>query len=147
MVVWYCCHYLLKIISYDIWCMIVVMSPLLFSTIFFSLSLTILLSFCVKWSIKLLSRLSEVNHHLASHQFIINQVYQIRRKILQDINYNFTESRKSKIGEIWLSKNWFHLVHSSVQVPTWCWSKYRRGFIWTMGLCIGFSDIVAFVGQ
>ena len=32
-------------------------------------------------------------------------------------------SRYSKLGGIWFSVVWFHLVQSSVQVTTWWWSK------------------------
>ena len=69
------------------------------------------------------------------------------RNIWQDINYNLTQSRKSKIGDICFSVVRFRLLHFSVQVPTWWWSKYSRGLIGTKGICIGFSDIVAPVGQ
>ena len=101
----------------------------------------------VKWSIITLSGLSKVNQYLASHQFLINQVYQIRRKIWQDINYNFTESIKSKLGDIWFSVVRFHLLHSSAQFPTWWWSKSWGGLIGTKGICIGFSDLVALLGK
>ena len=77
-----------------------------------------------------------MNQHLESHQFPINQVYQIRRKILQDINSNWTESRNSKLGEISFSVVWFRLVHFSVQVPTWWWYKSSRGLIGIKVLCI-----------
>ena len=43
-----------------------------------------------KLSIITESILSKVNQHLASHQFVINQVYQKRRKFWQDINSNLT---------------------------------------------------------
>ena len=43
-----------------------------------------------KWSIITWLRLSKVKQHLTSHQFAINQVYQKRRKIWQDINSNLT---------------------------------------------------------
>ena len=115
---------------------------------FSSLSLTIPLEkIFVKWYIITLSILSKLHQDLASHQFVINQVYQIRRNIWQDINYNFNESRKSKLGEIWFSVVRFCLVHFSVQVPTWWWSKSWSGLIGTKGLCNFFSDIVVLVGQ
>ena len=116
--------------------------------IFSSLSLTIQIekSF-FKWWIITLSRLSTLNQHMASHQSVINQVYRIRRNILQDVNYKFTESRKSKLGEIWFSVVWFCLVHSIVQVTIWGWSKSWRGWISTKGICIGLSDIAALLGQ
>ena len=41
----------------------------------------------------------------------------------------------------------FQLVHSSVQVPTWWWFKSSRGLIGTEGICIGFSEIVSFIGH
>ena len=53
----------------------------------------------VKWSITILSRISEVNQYLASHQILIYQVYQIRCNNWQDIKYMFNESRQSKLGE------------------------------------------------
>ena len=81
--------------AYVIPCMIVFSSPLQSNSIFSSLSLTIILGKTfLKWSIITLSRLSKLNQHLASYQFVINQVYQIRKNIWQDINYNFNESRK-----------------------------------------------------
>ena len=80
--------------------MIVFMSPLRSNSTFSSLSIKIKLEKTFfNWSIITLSRLSKVNQHLASHKFVINQVYQIRRDIWQDIKYNFTESGKSKLGE------------------------------------------------
>ena len=57
------------------------------------------------------------------------------------------KSRISKLGEISLSVVLFHLVHISGQVPTRLWSKSSRGLIFTMGICIGFSDIVTLMGQ
>ena len=71
--------------------------------------------------------------------FVINQVYQIRRNIWQDVNYNVIESRQSKLGEIWFSLVLFRLVHCSVQVPIWWWSKFWLCLIGKKGLCIGFS--------
>ena len=99
----------------------------------------------VKWSIITLSRVSKVIWHLASHPFVINQVYQIRRKIWQYINYNFTESIKSKLGDIWFSVVWFHLSHFIVQVTTWWWFKSWHVSIGTKGGFIGFSYIVVLV--
>ena len=122
--------------------------PCNLSLLFYSLSLTIQFETkIVKWSIITLSRLSRVIRHLASHQFVINQVYQTRRNIWQYINYNFTESRISKHGEIWFSVVQFRLVHSSIQVPTWLWYNHWRGLKFPKGIRINFSDIVALVGQ
>ena len=58
-----------------------------------------------------------------------------------------TKSRISKLGEIIFLMVRFHLVHFSVQVPTKLWSKPSCGLIGTKGICIGFSDFVALVGQ
>ena len=128
--------------------MIVFMSPLWSNSTFFLYSPTIQLEKTFfKWSIITLSILSKVNQHLATHQYGINQIYKIWRKIWQDINYNFTESRKSKLGEIWFSVVRFRLIHFSVQFLTWWWSKSSRGLICTKGLYIGFSDIVAIMGK
>ena len=41
----------------------------------------------------------------------------------------------------------FHLVHFSVQVTTWWFSKSSCGLICTKGLCIGFDDIGGLVGK
>ena len=130
-------------------CMILFISPLQYNSTF-SLFITnnpIRINTFANWSIITLSRLSKVNQYLASRQFLINQGYQIRGRIWQDINYNFTESRKSKLGEISFSMVWFHLVKSSVQVPIWWWSKSWSGLLVTKGSCIGFSDIDDSVGQ
>ena len=54
------------------------------------------------WSNLTESRLSKENKHLASRQFAINQDYQKRRNIWQNINYNLTLSIKSKLGDIFL---------------------------------------------
>ena len=40
-----------------------------------------------------------------------------------------------------------HLVHFSVQVTTWWWFKYSRGFIGIEGIHIRFTEIVALVGS
>ena len=63
------------------------------------------------------------------------QFYQIRRNIWQDVNYNFTESRQSKLGEIWFSVvqippctlqcSILHLV--VVQFLTW-FNRHREAF-------------------
>ena len=60
---------------------------------------------------------------------------------------NLTSSINSKLGEIWFSVVRFHLVHSSVQVPTWWWSKSSFSLIGTKGLCIGCIDSEALMGQ
>ena len=57
-----------------------------------------------------------------------------------------TESRISKLGVIDLSVVRFHLVHFSVQVTTWWWSKPSCGLIGAEGICIGFIDIVPSIG-
>ena len=138
------CH--LFCMLYHVW--VCSCHPCDITLLFSSLSLPFqLYIYFVNWLIIDLPRLSKVNQHLESHQFIINQVYQIRKKIWQDINYKFTESRKSKLGEIWFSVVWFRLVHSSVQSPTLWWSKSQRGLIGTKGILICFSDIVAIVGK
>ena len=118
-------------------------------TLLFSyLSLTIRLeTISVKWSIITLSRLSKVIQQLASHQFLINQVYQIRRNFWQDINDNFTESIKNKLCEFVFSVVQFCLVHFSIQVSTWRWSNYWRGLICTKAVCVSFSDIDELVGK
>ena len=116
--------------------------------LFSSLSLTIQPEKkIVKWSMMPLSRLSKVNQHLASHQLVLNQVYQKIRNIWQDINYNFTKSRRSKLVQIWFSVVRLHLVDFSVQVPTWWWSKYWRGLIVTKGLCIGSVTLLRLLGS
>ena len=38
------------------------------------------------------------NEKSQGHQFVINQIYQIRKNIQHVFNYNFTESIKSKLG-------------------------------------------------
>ena len=58
-----------------------------------------------------------------------------------------TKSIISNLGEIILSVFRFYLVHFSAQVPTRLWYKSSRGLIGTKGVCIGFSDIVALIGQ
>ena len=40
------------------------------------------------------------NQEAQGHHFVINQINQIRRNIWHVFNYNFTESIKSKLGEI-----------------------------------------------
>ena len=40
-----------------------------------------------------------------------------------------------------------HLVHSSVQVPTWWWSKYSFDLIGTKVICIGFIYSGALMGK
>ena len=57
-----------------------------------------------------------------------------------------TQSRITKLGVINFLVVWFHLVHSSVCVPTW-WSKSSSGFICAYGICIGFIDIVPSIGH
>ena len=54
---------------------------------------------------------------------------------------------QSAIGHINSSVVRFHLVKLRVQFPTWWWFKSSCGLIGTNRLCIGFSDIVAIVGQ
>ena len=77
-----------------------------------------------------LSSKSEVNQNLASHEIS-----------------NLTSSINYKLGEIWFSVVRFLLVHSSVQVPIWWWSKSSFGLIGTKELCIGFIDSGALMGK
>ena len=58
-----------------------------------------------------------------------------------------TKSIISKLGEVSFSVVLFHLVHFSVQVPTSLLSKSSCGLIVTKGLYIGFSGLVALMGQ
>ena len=51
------------------------------------------------------------------------------------------------MSKISLSVVLFCLVHFSVQVCTWWWSKSSRFLIGTKGICIGFIDIIALVGN
>ena len=51
---------------------------------------------------------------------------------------NYTSSRNSKLGDILISVVQFHLVHWSVQVTTWWWSKSPFGLIGATGIFIGF---------
>ena len=46
------------------------------------------------------------------------------------------------LGDISFSMVRFHLVHFSVQVSTWWWSKSSRGLVGADGLCIGFIEIL-----
>ena len=57
-----------------------------------------------------------------------------------------TESIISKLGVINFPVVKLHVVHSSVQVPTWWWHESPRGLIFTEGLCIGFRYIVIHLG-
>ena len=72
---------------------------------------------------------------------------------LNDLNKPTTKliashnSGNSKLGVIWFSLVRFHLIHSSVQVPTWWWSKSSFGLIGMKGICIGFIDSGALMGQ
>ena len=78
-----------------------------------------------------------------NHNWLGSSQYDFDKNI---ISYNLL-IKKYKLGENWFSLVQFHLVHSSVQVPTWLWSKSSIGLIGTKGLCIGFIDIDALVGQ
>ena len=80
-------------------------------------------------------------------------IYQPSEKFWQNISLYQELSRLvldrelKKLVVIIFSVVQIHLVHFSVQVATWRWSGYSYGLIVTEGLCIGFSDIVALVGQ
>ena len=100
-----------------------------------------------KWSIIIESRISKENENVTSYQFEINQDYKKRMNIWKDINYNLMQSRKYKLCGISFSVIWSRLVHFSVQVPTWWWSKSSRGLIVPKGLCISIIDIVVPVGK
>ena len=130
---------------------------------FSSLSLTIKIEQNFdKLSILTESILSKEKKHLASYQLAMNQVYQNRIGICQVINLPWiktikikqtfgkgsilTESIIPNLGVINLSVVWFHLVHFSVQVSTWWWSKSSRGLIGRENIFIGSFDIVALVG-
>ena len=54
------------------------------------------------------------------------------------INHIIDWSRYSKLGEIIVSVVRFHLLHFSVQVTTWWWSKSPSGLIGAKGICIKF---------